>query len=310
MSVRLPLIAIAIVFMGVGPVSPVAAADREVALQLRSMTLPAISAKGLKGKTSLTPYVVLSDIGAVPLFCGKLVEISPVLAADFTDDPIQLAAIAEDLSARRQRLQEIVQLIAGARIVKDLQLVQGSKTRGAGTELMDVPGGNAGCQPIKYLPWTRHAEAPMQLPPPTKSAGTVAVQPIPPAEAPSAPPSLSDNFPNESEEQLTAEYERRKAFSASPSKIKPPPMIVIVLMLSALAGLMLILGSYIGYRVAKARRERRRKDRRHNQRRMAKRRNLADAAPPAAERRGTDDRREPEERRVSGRRDDADRRDG
>jgi len=98
------------------------------------------------------------------------------------------------------------------------------------------------------------------------------------------------------------ENELHGVFPNEPEKPQSPPWVEITLAVFGLTGLLLVVGSYIGYQVGKVRRDRRRKDRRkmRKERRSGKDRRQLDKGPlpgipdrraSGGERRSGDDRR-------------------
>ena len=290
-----------------------------IAVQFKAMTLPAVSEKGYLGRTSLTPYMLVTDAEALQRVCERLPRLLDVIQIAFDESPVKLDDRVNDLAARQKVLATKIEASLGTGVFEGFYLVQGARRSAEGTEALQVDGGNRDCQPIKYFPWKREVStivrdtmaqiAETMAPSPETSTGAdaTAAQPMPSLNETLQP---YDNDPLPSPEEIARTMVRK--FSAEPPKPEQPPWGVFALVIMGMAGVMLVIGSYIGYQVAKIRRERRRKDRRKKKkdRRLGQERRLRNDGPPAdGERRKDADRRTAKDRRKQDRRDTSDRRD-
>ena len=164
--------------------------------------------------------------------------------------------------------------------------------------MIDLAGAKRECQPIRELPWIV-----------TQTAETAAVA-APPVPAQIRPPDyiepspLSEDELMKAEAELMAEQPVRKPFPGEPAKSKPlaSSQVITAVILIGLGGIMMVIGSYIGYQVAKIRRERRRQERRQarrDRRAGGDRRNRTDGPPESGERRQGEDRRKLQDRRKA-----------
>lgn len=300
-----------------------------IAVQFKAMTLPAVSEKGYLGRTSLTPYMLVTDAEALQRVCERLPRLLDVIQVAFDESPVKLSDRVNDLAARQKVLATKIEASLGTGVFEGFYLVQGSRRPAEGTEPLQLEGGNRDCQPIMYFPWER------EIPTAARDAmATIAATVEPPSEAPDVPPSEAstampapliaqqqapslnetlqpyDNDPLPSPEEIARTMSRK--FPPEPPKPEQPPWVMFGLVIMGMAGAMLVIGSYIGYQVAKIRRERRRKDRRMKKkdRRLGKERRLRSDGPPAeGERREGTDRRTDEDRHKQDRRDMSENRD-
>lgn len=267
------------------------AAAEPVAVQVKSVTLPGISEKGYRGRTAVTPYVVIQSEDALERFCGRWPRVIDAILIAFEDAPVDLKDKAADLASRQDELGKHIEEAVGVSVFKKLYLVAGSKRPGAGTEKKSSRFATRECQPIEYLPWEK------EMPEPIRQAAKSVV-----SSQQSAPPttseetgSTSDLVANEPVREMPA-----KPFPAAPVRDKGPSWVVIAIALVAMSGITIIVGSYIGYQVAKIRRDRRRKDRRMKKkdRRSGLERRLAEGPlPDEGDRRSGQDRRTGKDRR-------------
>lgn len=282
--------------------------DDTVAIQLKSLGLPAISDKGYRGRTTVTPYVEIVSEDVIQRFCGRWPRVIDAILIAFEVEPVDLKDKDADLASRQSDLGRQIEESVGTGVFKRLHLVSGSKRRGVGTEMKSSKFGTNDCQPIEYLPWEK----------PFSKEVKEAAQSITTAETPSA----STTEENSSERELAADEEFKEPIRELPAKSFPsapivgtgPPWIVIVIALIAMSGFTIVIGSYIGYQVAKIRRDRRRKERRMKKkdRRSGLERRLAEGPlPEEGERRTGEDRRSGIDRRelAKDRRANRDRRD-
>lgn len=284
-------------------------ADTQIAVQFQALTLPAISEKGYRGRTTVTPYMKVKDPDALARVCGRLPRLLDVMHLAFEEKPVLLSDRVNDLAARQDELGQQIEGSLGKGIFEGFYLVQGTKLRGEGTELLSIDGGNPECQPIKYLPWERKPpEVVVEI---AKAAKELQSQPqkfnrlseMAQVFSDQTPGPLTDAQLAEAEKELLADVPVRKSFPPAPPK---PGMdkswILTAIVIVGLSGLMLLIGSYIGYQVAKIRRDRRRAERRlkkMNRRSGIERRQRQDGPPEDGERRvAKADRRSGEDRRV------------
>lgn len=284
-------------------VSAQAAAERDdgsVAIQLKSIGLPAISEKGYRGRTTVTPYIEVTNEDAIERFCGRLPRVVDAILIAFEEKPVDLKDKNGDLASRQGDLGRHIEEAVGTGVFKRLHLVAGSKRRGAGSEMISSRYGTRDCQPVAYLPWEK---------PSPKELGTVAESATNAQPVTTAGPETAGQGTATTTEQTIAEPIRElpaKSFPAPPIVGKGPSWIVITIALIAMSGFTIVIGSYIGYQVAKIRRERRRKDRRMKKkdRRSGLERRLAEGPLPeggerrtGADRRSGIDRRDAQDRR-------------
>ena len=265
-------------------------ADESVAIQLKSLGLPAISEKGYRGRTTVTPYIEVINKDVIQRFCGRWPRVIDALLIAFEEAPVDLKDKQSDLASRQDALGRHIEEAVGTGIFKKLYLVAGSKRRAAGTEIMSSKFGTRDCQPIQYLPWEK--EVPKEI---RKAAeSVVATQPTAQRVAPE---------PKAEPEPEVAEPAREKPAKPFPSAPKidtGPSWAVIIIALIAMSGVTIVVGSYIGYQVAKIRRDRRRQERRMKKkdRRSGVERRLAQGPLPLqGERRSGIDRRSGLDRR-------------
>tara|TARA_R110000787_G_scaffold285461_5_gene401261 strand:- start:30513 stop:31592 length:1080 start_codon:yes stop_codon:yes gene_type:complete len=300
-----------------------------IAVQFKAMTLPAVSEKGYLGRTSLTPYMLVTDAEALQRVCARLPRLLDVIQVAFDESPVKLGDRVNDLAARQKVLATKIEASLGTGVFEGFYLVQGSRRSAEGTEALQVDGGNRDCQPIKYFPWKREVptavrdtmakiaetvEPPLEAPADVSSEASAAMPA--PAATQQPTPSLNetlqpyDNDPLPSPEEIARTMVRK--FPPEPPKPEQPPWVMFALVIMGMGGAMLVIGSYIGYQVAKIRRERRRKDRRKKKkdRRLGQERRLRNDGPPTDdERRESAERRAGKDRRKRDRRDTSDRRD-
>lgn len=282
-------------FCGVGFISfAPAAAGESIALQLKSLTISAVTEKNYLGRITATPYMEVVSAEALKRACGRLPRILDVIVLAFEEKPLRLVDPVGDLMIRQDKLHTLIEDAVGRDVFKALYMIPGSKSRAEGTEAIAVDGGFNDCQPIKVLPWkVGVAKAPAAEQSATgDSASQEMVMPSP----------LSEIELAKAEAELMGESPAPKSFPGAP--VMPTktgtPIVMIGAVLVGLGGLMLVIGSYVGYQVAKIRRERRRVERRklRKDRRLGKDRRIADAGPPTSgERRFIPDRRETDDRR-------------
>jgi len=271
-------------------------------VQFKALTLPAISAKGYRGRTTVTPYMRVKNKDALRRVCERLPRLLDVIMVAFESDPVHLSDRQNDLAARQKDLGKRIEASIGAGVFDGFYIVQGTRRRGEGTELIRVPGGSPACQPIKYLPW--EAPPPKEILDAANDLGGQSRTATPGAAA-------------KTETAVEAEPQPlpRKPFPPPPMA-KPerlPSWVFIFIALVGMGGVMLVIGSYIGYQVAKIKRDRRRRERRLNKKKDRRsgieRRQRDDGPPDGIERRSGKDRRSGIDRRAQReRRDDTDRR--
>lgn len=272
-----------------GPLSA-QGADESVSIQLKSIGLPAVSEKGYRGRTTVTPYVEVLNKDVIQRFCGRWPRVIDAILIAFENAPVDLKDKATDLASRQDVLGKHIEEAVGVGIFKQLYLVGGSKRRAAGTEIMPSKFGTRECQPIKYLPWEKEVPKPLRQ----AAESIVSSQPSakPAAEKPKAEASSVDFEP--------IRETPAKPFPAAPNVDKGPSWIMIAIALIAMSGVTIVVGSYIGYQVAKIRRDRRSKERREKKkgRRSGLERRLAQGPlPEEGERRSGQDRRSGLDRR-------------
>jgi hypothetical protein len=223
------------------------------------------------------------------------------------DKPVRLADVALDIASRQSDLKALADTSVGTGVFKAFYLLRGSKDRAEGTEAYFIDGTTRECTPIKALPWTVdtpvNAAETITLPP----AETQLQVPAPDAvtdPAPDAPSPLTEAELDRAEAELLADLPTEpKPFPGAPAGAKrggSQDFVVMALVILGLGGVMMVLGSYIGYQVAKIRRDRRRRDRRmakKDRRANVDRRQRNDGPPATGERRQGADRRGGEERR-------------
>lgn len=276
------------------------AADGPVDVQIKTIPLAAVSAKGYQGRTNVTPYVTVKNADALQRLCGRLPVFIDVLAQEFEAEPLRLASIEEDLKSRQAKLHEAVEGALGTNLFVALHIVQGGQQPGAMTRVLDLAGGNRDCQPIAYMPWARPAEAVAPVPAPRLQVEGIR-SPLPPDDPLAPELQLSD-----AELERFLDEELKGVFPGAPPKPEPVPYALWALGLFAFTGILLMAGSYIGYKVGKMRRDRRRKDRRkrRKERRSGLERRQLDQGPPPGvpDRRTGTDRRTGDDRRRGDRR--------
>ncbi len=274
--------------------------EKPVALQLKPLPMPAITEKGYQGRMTMTPYMEVVDNKAVERLCSRLPRLMDAMIVFFEESPVLLADPAEDLKNRQIALRQLVDETIGKGVFTSFYLVTGSVDRGDGTAKIEVKGGTRECQPIREMPEiVKEAVAPPVSEPvtavPESSTGPNTDENI-------APSPLSEAELLRAEAELNAEQPIRSPFPGAPrveSSYRSSTVIMAVVLIGV-CGLMMIIGSYIGYQVAKIRRERRRKERRQaprDRRTGGDRRQRQDGPPESGERRGADDRRKVEDRR-------------
>lgn len=297
-------------------------ADTSVALQLKSLTVSAITEKSYLGRMTATPYMVVPDAAVVQRVCGRLPRLLDVIVVAFEEQPLRLADPVSDLAGRQDKLRILIESAIGKGVFKSFHMVEGSRRRAEGGDRITVEGGTADCQPIRILPWDeKKPAAPVAVqaaPAPAQIAAGESVAPrsVEASASPStAVSTLSEAELAKAEAELMAETPERKPFPGAPiiPQSKSKSWIIMAIALIGLGGLMMVIGSYIGYQVAKIRRERRRVERRkvRKDRRARVDRRMADMGPPASgDKRSGDDRRKSKDRRkASDRRAERDRRD-
>lgn len=251
-----------------------AAADGPVHVQIKTIPIAAVSAKGYQGRTTVTPYMTVKSADVLKRLCGRVPVLLDVLAEAFEDEPLKLADIGGDLQSRQQALGKSIEDALGINLFEAIYVLRGGHERGEMTQMIDMDGGTRDCQPIAYLPWARPDGA---------------AEPAQPRQQDIIKSPLSRDDPMAPEAQLSdAELERflerelKGVFPGAPPKPKGMPVPLITLAVFALTGILLIAGSYIGYQVGKMRRDRRRLDRRKRRkdRRSGKDRRDLDLGPP------------------------------
>ncbi|WNK01422.1 hypothetical protein L2D14_08300 [Thalassospiraceae bacterium LMO-JJ14] len=279
-------------------VRTVYAEDQSIALQIKPLAMPAVTDKGYKGRMTMTPYMEVVSEEAVERLCGRLPRLMDAILLAFEDQPVRLSDPQADMSQRQEALRILVDQTIGTGVFKAFYLVPGSVKRGEGTEMIDLAGAKRECQPIRELPWivTEAAEA-----------AAVAAMPAPAQIRPPdyiAPSPLSEDELLKAEAELMAEEPVRRPFPGEPAKSKPfaSSQVITAVILIGLGGIMMVIGSYIGYQVAKIRRERRREERRQarrDRRSGVDRRSRSDGPPVSGERRQSEDRRKLQDRRKA-----------
>jgi hypothetical protein len=282
------------------------AADGTVALQIKPLAMPAVTDKGYKGRMTMTPYVVVTDAKAVARLCGRLPRLLDAVLLAFEDNPVALSDPAADMAGRQDVLRTLTDETIGTGVFAAFYLVPGSVERGEGTEMIEVPGGVRECQPIRELPWIVQETAAKQQRAVSASEAVTSVMPSPSSVSGEAiaPSPLTEEQLLKAEAELNAEQPIRKPFPGAPpgarsDKEMPVKVAIIV---AGIGGLMMVIGSYIGYQVAKIRGERRRQERRkarRDRRAGVDRRRRSDGPPSTGERRLGEDRRKLDERRKA-----------
>lgn len=284
-----------------------------VAVQLKPVAMTAITEKGYQGRTTFTPYIEVEDAAAVERLCARLPRLMESMLVALEERPVQLANVALDIASRQHMFKLMTDGSVGTGVFRAFYLVQGSKTRGEGTEAYFLDGATRECTPIRYLPWTVSVPAAGAL---VEGAATASQAPaLTPSVDPGAPPAreippegapspLSEEELARAEAELLADLPEPKPFPGAPPGARrgAPNTVVMALVLLGLAGGMMVVGSYVGYRVAKIRRDRRRRDRRmakKDRRTGVERRQRADGPPSSGERRSGDDRRKVKDRRQT-----------
>lgn len=264
--------------------------DQPVAIQLKSIGLPAVTDKGYRGRLTVTPYVEVLNKDVIQRFCGRWPRVIDAILIAFEEAPVDMKDKDADLASRQGVLGKHIEDAVGIGVFEQLYLVAGSKRRAAGTEVMSSKFGTRECQPIKYLPWEK--EVPKTL----RQAAQTSVSSKPSAKPVAEPPKVEDSpIDFEPIRETPA-----KPFPAAPKIDKGPSWVVISIALIAMSGVTIVVGSYIGYQVAKIRRDRRRKERREKKkdRRSGLERRLAQGPLPLeGERRSGVDRRSGLDRR-------------
>jgi len=277
---------------------PLSAQEKSVFLQIKPLAMPAVTDKGYRGRMTMTPYVEVAGAESVQRLCGRLPRLMDSILVAFEEQPVRLADPAGDMAARQDALKEIVDTAIGTGVFRAIHLVTGSVNRGDGTELIEVEGGTRECQPIKALPWTVRESVPAPSPMAQTEASATPV--LPDGDAPSP---LSEAELLKAEAELMAEQPIRNPFPGEPKPDAPDiSRVTIALVLIGLGGVMMVIGSYIGYQVAKIRRERRRRERRKarkDRRGGADRRQRQDGPPASGERRKGEERRKSKDRRQA-----------
>jgi len=301
---RLVVLAALTVFL-IGP-NDTRAAEGAVAVQLNPLAITAISENGYKGRSVVTPYFRVTDAKALGRFCGRLPRLTDVMLIAFNENPAELGRLKEQIAERQSEFKSRIESVIGTGVFQGFFLVPGAKKRGEGTELSEVSGGTQTCQPLKQFPWeVAGSNQPVQAKPvPYVNPESESIRPSP----------LSERELAAAEAELLAEQPPRGAFPGEPalSGTNSSSMVMFGVFVFGLGGVMLIAGSYIGYQVAKIRRERRRRDRRKlrkERRSPADRRQNQVELPEGGDRRKGRDRRLVDDRRKADRRDKRDRRD-
>lgn len=305
---------------------PLSSRAEPVAVQIKPVAMPAITEKGYQGRTTFTPYIEVRDAAAVERLCGRLPRLMDAYLVALEERPVQLGDVGLDIASRQDMFKSLADTSVGTGVFKAFYLVRGSKTRGEGTEAYFLDGATRECTPVKYLPWTasvpvpaaEQAEARQRSAPDTEAAAEPEGADIPTPEimpTGDAPSPLSDEQLARAEAELLADLpEAPKTFPGAPAgaRKQAPGLVETALVLLGIAGVMMVVGSYVGYQVAKARRERRRKERRkarQDRRAGVERRQRSDGPPASGERRAVDERRKTSDRRKGDRRMKKDRRD-
>jgi hypothetical protein len=284
-----------------------AADDAPVHVQIEAMALPAVSSKGYVGRATITPYVTVKGADAFQRLCTRLPRFRDAILQAFETKPVELADPDADLATRQDVLRESIESQLGVRLFEAMYLVRGSKQPGENSRLVSLPGATRECQAIAYLPWTRPnaaASATTESAPQYTPLGRTlseAARSLPADDPFAADAQLSD-------EELLKKLagESQTSFPGAPIRVESKSWIVPALVVMGLAGVMLLLGSYIGFQIAQIRRDRRRRDRRKKRkdRRSGLERRLRNAGLPEGieERRGGADRRGGDDRRTGDRR--------
>lgn len=273
------------------------AAAEPVAIQMKSINLPGISEKGYRGRTAVTPYVLIQDEDVIERFCGRWPRVIDAMLIAFENAPVDLKDKAADLASRQDALGKHIEEAVGVDVFTKLYLVSGSKRPAAGTKKKSSKFGTRDCQPIQFLPWEK------EMPEPIRRVTESIV-----SSGQTNEPAASEQTGSAAEIEASEPIRElpSKPFPAAPIRDKGPSWVVIAIALVAMSGITIIVGSYIGYQVAKIRRDRRRKDRRMKKkdRRSGLERRLAEGPLP-----DEGDRRAGQERRTGkDRRDELDRR--
>ncbi len=280
--------------------------DGSITVQLNPLAITAISENGYTGRTIVTPYFRVVDVKALVRLCGRLPRLTEVVLIAFNETPAELVRLKEHMDARQGEFKTRIESAIGMGVFDSFYVIAGARKRGEGTELIDIEGGTQACQPIKQIPWKIGANKnPDQM------------QPIQETQSESGyvrPSPLSEKELAAAEAELLAEQPPRGAFPGEPKlpSSKGSPWVLYGVFVFALGGIMLIAGSYIGYQVAKIRRERRRRDRRQllkERRAQTDRRQQQVEIPESGDRRKGAERRKVSDRRQTNRRDARDRRD-
>lgn len=280
--------------------APSLAAAEPVHVQIRTIPLAAVSTKGYRGRTTVTPYMTVTDEAAFERLCARLPALLDVLAQVFEEQPIELSDTEVDLSARQDDLRNAVEGALGVRLYEALYIVQGGRRPGELTETIKLPGSSRDCQAIAYLPWQAPANASPQAPAPMPTLNKLA------AQLPSDDPMAPEAHLSDAELERLLEAELAGVFPNEPARPEGMPVMGVALIVFAVTGVLLMVGSYIGYQVGRMRRDRRRKDRRKRkkERRTGLERRELDKGPPPGlpDRRSGKDRREVGDRRKAHRR--------
>lgn len=267
------------------------AAAEPVAIQMKSINLPGISEKGYRGRTAVTPYVLVQSEDVIERFCGRWPRVIDAILIAFENAPVDLKDKAADLALRQDDLGKHIEEAVGTGVFTKLYLVGGSKRRADGTKIKSSKFGTRDCQPIQYLPWEK------EIPEPVRRAAESMVSS---GQTTQSAASEQTESASEIEAREPIRELPSKPFPAAPIRDKGPSWIVIAIALVAMSGITIIVGSYIGYQVAKIRRDRRRKDRRMKKkdRRSGLERRLAEGPlPDEGDRRSGQDRRTGKDRR-------------
>lgn len=302
--IRLAIIVILMIFfINHGAVE---ADDGPVVLQLNPLAITAISENGYTGRTVVTPYFRVKDTEAIGRLCGRLPRLTEVVLIAFNETPAELVRLKAHMDGRQDEFKARIESAIGMRVYDSFYVIAGARKRGEGTELIDLDGGTQACQPIRQIPWEIGV-----------SKNPVKVQPaqeVQPESGYVRPSPLSAQELAAAEAELLAEQPPRGAFPGEPKlpSSKKSSWVLYGVFIFALGGVMLIAGSYIGYQVAKIRRERRRQDRRQQRkerRAQTDRRQQQLEMPEGGDRRKGSERREVNDRRKGSRREARDRRD-
>ncbi len=287
------------VMFGAGLGAPLPVAADKVHVQIKNATVAAISEKGYQGRTTVTTYMTVTDADAFQRLCARLPVLLDVMAQIFEAQPLKLEDAEKDVASRQSEIRDTVESALGTGIFEAMYIIRGGRQRGEMTEPVRMDGGTRDCQAIAYLPWARPAKAAEPAPPRPQEGLRLAL--------PDSDPMSQEMRLSDAELERFLEAELHGVFPNEPPKPESPPWIKITLLVFALTGVLLIVGSYIGYQVGKIRRDRRRKDRRkmRKERRSGKdQRQLDKGRPPGLpERRASDgDRRSGDDRRTGDRR--------